>query len=79
MGAQGCITERVQKRNRRLVVPKVNKYDQEDCNACDELQDLCLYHEGWLAGQTAAFDLIKRVADDPEIVMQPPAPAPAAP
>ena len=50
-----------------------NKHDMtgEDCDACNELLDLCPYHEGWQAGFEAARDFINAAFDDPEQVRLP--------
>ena len=47
---------------------KVNRNDAEDCEACSDIENLCLYHEGQIAGERALARLIQRVLDDPEIV-----------
>ena len=45
---------------------EINKHDAENCDACAELLDECLYHEGVSKGWRMAMDLIRAVADDSE-------------
>lgn len=49
----------------------VNRQDEEDCEACGELENQCLYHEGFDAGFRAAREFIIAAFDDPEQVAMP--------
>ena len=50
------------------IVP--NKYDLEECDACNAIDDVCLWHEAYLQGQQIALDLIAGAVENPYAVAQ---------
>ncbi len=43
---------------------RYNKYDAEECDMCNEIEDSCDYHEGLHDGYVLALDMVMKTLEE---------------